>query len=304
MRNDIMFQEAVFDCIDAVDTQSFIAECEVLTSLASVYVKSAMLDDAYFTEAETAADAAAEAGEAEKKPGKFKEMFGKVGTVLKKIVGAIIGFFKRIPSILANAWAKIKKFFADKKAIKNSKVAQAYKKAGYDVKVADDGSFKFLLPECMSIVAIEEALKKLEESVGAFKSACDALEQAKRSKRGSRADLKGILAGSKAVLKATEKRTSVSIMDQNVNAVKSHCDKIAQDINVAYAKLQVLFDSDDGNNSDVQYYLDGTKKVLENLTKAMANITKGGAEMVDKAKVLAEKVDLSFMDEPDDEGEE
>ena len=40
-----MIQEAVFDSIDAIELESFFAEYDVLTSLADVYVKSAMIQE-------------------------------------------------------------------------------------------------------------------------------------------------------------------------------------------------------------------------------------------------------------------
>ena len=46
MRDDIMFQEAVFDCINAIDEATLFSEYEVLHSLGETYIKSALIMEA------------------------------------------------------------------------------------------------------------------------------------------------------------------------------------------------------------------------------------------------------------------
>ena len=97
-----MMQEAVFDSIDEISSQSLFAECEVLCALADVYMKSAMIQESASVKGEVNAD---QIYQGEKWYQKVIRFIIKIFEVIRD---AVVKFFKELPKRLRGLKQKLK----------------------------------------------------------------------------------------------------------------------------------------------------------------------------------------------------
>lgn len=109
MQDDIMFQEAVFNCIDAIDEATLFSEYEVLHSLGETYIKSALIMEAA-VDSNPAADPTdlPEGPKGRDQEGWFKGAIGWIIRGLRWLGGKIKEFAKKIAKAFRGFVTKVK----------------------------------------------------------------------------------------------------------------------------------------------------------------------------------------------------